>query len=116
MGDSGSSNPTRKKVLVRSSDKVNLALYTRGLSRHYDVNCERMSDHDAVVLDLPADSGSVAEILTVLELGIPAVVLTPRQHRSLQDSTNLVVLSYPVSVEQLIRALTRLGVEPGPGA
>jgi hypothetical protein len=100
----------RKKVLVRSPDTAHQLLYEKGLAKYFDVDCERMSEVDAVVLDLPFDPENWEELLAVFELGVPMVLLTPLDALALPDAANLRIISYPATILDVKAALEELGI------
>jgi hypothetical protein len=107
-----------KTVLFVSASPAHRKVYFQGLANHFDVLCVpryASLDADVAALVYDMDDSERASDLAWLEgLGYPVVLLTSRDATAMPAAGNRCVLSYPVRMDEVLRALARLGVEPGP--
>lgn len=108
-----------KRLLFVSPSHAHRKLYAPQLSKHFHVEClagvECLAPRvHAVVYDMEDGKGTIApDALDIIDL--PVVVLTSKDQESLPRSKNRCVLTYPVRLNDILRALERLGVKAGRG-
>jgi hypothetical protein len=118
MSRSGSfrkSSGAPKTVLFVSPSYAHRKLYAPQLSKHFHVECLSRVEclaarAQAVVYDL--EDGKETILPAAFDLiGLPMVVLTSKDEASLPRAKNRCVLTYPVRLDDILRALERLGVK-----
>lgn len=105
-----------RNLLLVTTEVSQKVLYQAGLERHFSVACaesavEVSAEVEAVIYDLPKYS-SPEELLWVEELDVPVVVLTSAIWLPLPKAKRQRVLTYPVTVKELFKALSELDVTP----
>jgi hypothetical protein len=103
-----------KTVLFVSPSHAHRRLYGPQLSKHFHVEClsqvEGLATRaHAVVYDLEDGKGTIVPAAFDL-INLPMVVLTSKDETSLPRAKNRCVLTYPVRLDDILRALERLGV------
>jgi len=109
-----SKHPSAWKVLFITSEPRHRVLYEKGLRTHFTVEFSssaesEKSDMDAVVYDIPTRH-SAGDIRWLRSVDKPVVVLTPEDELPLPKAANRCVLTYPVSMDRILKALSELGV------
>jgi hypothetical protein len=106
-----------KTVLFVTQSPAHRKLYTRGLSKHFELVCVEQprsleTKVDALVYDMD-DAEKTCDLRWLESVDYPVVFLTSRSSLSLAGKRRS-VLTYPVRMDDILRALAKLGVEPEP--
>ena len=104
-----------KTVLVITTEQSHRFLYETGLRKHFAVAFQPkveggLGKVDAVVYDLP-DKCTTIDLRWLQETELPVVVLTPEKSFPLPKASKQCALTYPVTMDKILRALAKLGVE-----
>jgi hypothetical protein len=104
-----------KTVLVITTEESHRFLYETGLKKHFSVSFAPkleggLGNVDAVVYDIPSRFTSV-DFRWLQETELPVVVLTPERSFPLPQASRQCALTYPVTMDKILRALAKLGVE-----
>jgi hypothetical protein len=107
-----------KTVLFITTEPRHRILYEKGLRAGFELEFQpagagRHGRVDAVVYDLPERLSGV-DLQWLEELSVPVVVLTSLDEFPLPPSPRRRILTYPVNVAGILRALAELGIEPFP--
>ena len=104
----------RKTVLLITDEPVHLTLYRRDLEQHFRVEIDTGTEGrpvvDAIVLDVP-EKESPVDIAWLEALDLPVVVLTCQNSLSIGESPRRKILTYPVSMDQILHALAQMRIE-----
>jgi hypothetical protein len=103
-----------KTVLLVTYEPRHRLLYEPGLKKHFQVEYRTRASAgggnvDAIVYDIPSRQTSV-DLRWLQQLEVPVVVLTPEDTLYLPSTPGRRVLTYPVRLHQILRALQELGV------
>jgi hypothetical protein len=107
-----------KSLLLVSPEPLHCRLYEPRLRKYFllELSLARGKGArrklDAVVYDMPA-THTAAELKWLEALTVPVVVLTAEDPLPVPETPRRLVLTYPVSAEDIVVALARLGVTPG---
>ena len=104
-----------KTVLVITTEDSHRFLYETGLRKHFAVAFAPkvgggVGKVDAVVYDVP-DKCTTIDLRWLEETELPVVVLTPERSFPVPKSSKQCALTYPVTMDKILRALAKLGVE-----
>ena len=104
-----------KTVLVITTEESHRFLYETGLKKNFNVAFAPKAEGglgrvDAVVYDLPNPCTTV-DLRWLQETDLPVVVLTPERSFPVPKATKQCALTYPVTMDKILRALAKLGVE-----
>ncbi len=104
----------KKTMLLITDEPAHHTLYRRGLEQHFRVEIDTGTEGkpvvDAIVLDVPEEESPV-DIAWLEALDLPVVVLTCQNSLSIGESPQWKILTYPVSTDQILHALTQMGIE-----
>ena len=104
----------RKTVLLITDQPAHRRLYRRCLEQHFRVEIDTETEGkpvvDAIIFDVPEEESPV-DIAWLEALDIPVVVLTCQDSLSTGESHRRRILTYPVSTDQLLRALAGMGIQ-----
>ena len=108
-----------KTVLFVSPSPAHRKLYGPQLSKHFKVEClsrvEGLAARaHAVVYDMEDGKETIAPGALDL-ITLPTVILTSRNEGSLPRAKNRCILTYPVRLDDILRALEDLGVKAEKG-
>ena len=103
-------------ILFVTSEPAHRFLYEQGLKQHFQLvfirpGAASVQNAVAIVCDL-SRSDSSSWFPWIEGLGLPVVVLTPEPRLPVPQAERQRVLEYPVSAQELLRALAELGVTP----
>lgn len=99
-----------KTVLVISTDPQHQRMYATGLKKFFAIEFERSKKADAVVYVLSMTHDAI-DLKWLKGLDLPTVVLTPEDTIPLPKAANRCVLTYPVTLDRLLKTLAKLGVD-----
>jgi DNA-binding response OmpR family regulator len=105
-----------KTILLITTEPQNRLLYERGLKKHFQVVSEssykqKSASYDAIILDIP-QTHKTSNLEWLKKAQCPVIVLTPEDTLPLPISHLTKVLTYPVEIRRLLKALEELGVKP----
>jgi hypothetical protein len=106
-----------KTVLLITREEIHQKIYEPALKKNFTVVCAS-STHGAprevaaVIYDLPKYPPA-ADFRWLEELGLPVVVLTPMKRLGVPKARLQRVLEYMVRTDQILKALSELGVCTG---
>jgi hypothetical protein len=104
-----------KTVILITSNPLHRRLYEPGLAKHFEVEyLPRIKGLpgrlDAVVYDIE-DLHKSLDLKWLQSVNFPVVILSCESHLPLVKGRNRCVLTYPVRMDDILQALSRLGIQ-----